>query len=63
MIGGVTRTLAAVAVLGLVAACGGKQPDHPPAQIIDLSTSTAELVRDFDAHSGEARFVTVLSPA
>jgi hypothetical protein len=51
-------------VLLAVAACGGKKAgDHPPAQIVDLTTSTAELTRDFDAHSGEARFVTTLSPA
>jgi hypothetical protein len=50
------------ALLAVQIACGGK-PDHPPAQIIDLTASTAELVRDFDAHSNEARFVTTLSPA
>jgi hypothetical protein len=59
MIVGVTRTLA---ILALITACGGSV-DHPPAQIVDLSTSTAELVRDFDAHASEARFVTVLSPS
>jgi hypothetical protein len=59
MIVRVTRTLA---VLALITACGGTA-DHPPAQIVDLSTSTAELVSDFDAHSAEARFVTVLSPS
>jgi hypothetical protein len=60
MIERVTRTLAlaAVALLG----CGSK-PDHPPAQIIDLTTSTQELLRDFDAHANEPRFVTILAPS
>jgi hypothetical protein len=55
---GVTRTLV---VLVALAACGGT-PTAPPAQIVDLSTSAAELRADFNAHSGEARFVTLLSP-
>ena len=54
----VTRTLV---VLVMLAACG-KAPSGEPAQIIDLSTSVAELRRDFDAHRGEARFVALLSP-
>lgn len=59
MISSVLRLLVVLAV-----ACGGKKTgDHPPAQIVDLTGSTAELTRDFDAHSGEARFVTTLSPA
>lgn len=63
MISLVIRVPVVLALLAL-AACGGKKTgDHPPAQIVDLSASTAELTRDFDAHSGEARFVTTLSPA
>jgi len=58
MLAGVTRTLV---VLVMLVACG-KAPSGQPAQIIDLSTSVAELRRDFDAHRGEARFVALLSP-
>jgi hypothetical protein len=50
-----------VVALALAAACS-KSPSEQPARIIDLSTSLEELRRDFDAHSGEARFVTLLSP-
>ena len=59
MLIGVTRTLA---VLLLLIACGSKEPSHPQAQIVDLSSSTAELRTDFNAHSAEPRFVTLLSP-
>ena len=58
MLIGVTRTLAVL----LVVACGSKEPSHPQAQIVDLSSSTAELRTDFNAHSAEPRFVTLLSP-
>lgn len=51
-----------VVALALVA-CSGKQADHPPAQIIDLTTSTAELIKDFDAHADEPRFVTIVAPS
>lgn len=54
----VTRTLV---VLAIVAACGST-PSGSPAQIVDISTSVADLRADFDAHRGEARFVTLLSP-
>ena len=54
----VTRTLVMLAVLG---ACG-KAPAGDPARIIDLSTSVAELRTEFDAHRGEPRFLTLLSP-
>jgi len=51
-----------VVLLALAAACS-KSASEQPAQIIDLSTSLAELQRDFDAHAGEIRFVTLLSPS
>jgi hypothetical protein len=54
-----TRTLALLIAL---AACGSKDASYPEAKIIDLSTSTLELQRDFDAHAGEARFVTIVAP-
>lgn len=38
------------------------QGTHPVATIVDLSTSVAELARDFDSHAGEPRFVMLLSP-
>jgi hypothetical protein len=50
-----------VVLLALVAACS-KSASEQPAQIVDLSTSLGDLRRDFDAHAGEARFVTLLSP-
>jgi len=53
----VTRWILAV----VLAACGSKAA-APEARIIDLSTSTAELQQDFDAHAGEARFVTLIAP-
>lgn len=62
MIAHVTIALGALAL----AACSSSRDDavgaHPAASIVDLSTSTAELARDFDAHAGEARFVMLLSP-
>lgn len=59
MLACVTRTLALLIAL---AACGSKETSYPEAKIIDLSTSTLELQRDFDAHAGEARFVTIVAP-
>lgn len=56
----VPRTLVLAA---LVLGCGSKAPDHPVAQIVDLTTSTQELLRDFDAHASEPRFVTILAPS
>jgi len=53
----VNRTLIVLAV----AACSAKET-YPPAQIIDLSSSVAELRADFDAHKAEPRFVTLVSP-
>lgn len=47
----------AVALAGCTAAS-----ERAPSAIVDLSTSTAELQRDFDAHAGEPRFVMLLSP-
>jgi predicted component of type VI protein secretion system len=52
-----------LAVALVLAACSSKQADHPPAQIIDLTTSTAELLKDFDAHAAEPRFVTIVAPS
>ncbi len=40
--------------------CGKKST--PEATIIDLSTSTAPLRNDFDAHADEPRFVTLIAP-
>jgi hypothetical protein len=40
------------------AAC--KAPPSEP--LIDLSSSLQPLREDFNAHSGEARFLTLLSP-
>jgi hypothetical protein len=52
-----------LALLIALAACGGsKDQSYPEAKIIDLSTSTAELQRDFDAHASEPRFVTIVAP-
>jgi hypothetical protein len=51
-----------VVVLATLAACG-KAPSGQPAQIVDLSTSLAELRQDFDAHAGEPRFLTLLAPS
>jgi hypothetical protein len=56
--GNVVRSLV---VLTVIAACT-KTPTESPATIVDLSTSTAELQRVFDAKAGEARFLTLLSP-
>lgn len=61
----VLRSLVVVAALALVLACKSENKphgEHAVAAIVDLSTSTAELARDFDAHAGEARFVMLLSP-
>jgi hypothetical protein len=47
----------------IVAACGkAPGPAAPPAQIVDLSSSIAELRHDFDAHRGEPRFVMLIAP-
>ena len=51
------RTLIVLAL----AACSAKET-YPEARIIDLSSSVAELRADFDAHKGEPRFVTLISP-
>jgi hypothetical protein len=53
----VLRTLL---VLALAACRGGET--YPPATIVDLSSSVAELRTDFDAHKAEPRFVTLVSP-
>jgi hypothetical protein len=58
----VVPTSAAVLFVIGASACG-KAPSEPPASIVDLSTSTAELARDFDARRGEPRFLALLSPA
>ena len=55
------RAMRTALVLALVAC--GKAPSGQPAQIVDLSTSLAELKRDFDAHAGEPRFLTLLAPS
>ena len=55
------RVMRTLAIVAAVAACGSA-PSGTPAQILDLSTSDAELRREFDAHSGEPRFVALLSP-
>lgn len=58
-----------VALVGLVGLAGlaglaacRRAPSGTPAEIVDLSTSLAALRRDFDAHAGEPRFVTLLAP-
>lgn len=58
------RSLAVMSMLALVGCKAEEKPqgEHPVAAIVDLSTSTAELARDFDAHAGEPRFVMLLSP-
>lgn len=54
---------ALVVLVMCVMACGKADPPAgPPAQIVDLSASFEELKRDFDAHRGEARFLTLLAP-
>ena len=54
-----------LALLIALAACGSKDAaaTYPEAKIIDLSTSTTELQRDFDAHADEPRFVTIVAPS
>lgn len=55
----------ALGVLAFVAGCKSADTthgEHAVAAIVDLSTSTADLARDFDAHAGEPRFVMLLSP-
>ncbi len=59
----VTRTLVAFTLALLLAACGRKEPEFQVAQIVDLTTSTTELLRDFDAHASEPRFVTIVAPS
>jgi hypothetical protein len=34
---------------------------HPP-KLVDLSASLEPIRAEFDAHAGEARFLTLLSP-
>jgi hypothetical protein len=43
-----------------LAACSKPPPATPPP-VVDLPTLD-DFVRDFDAHAGEARFLTLLSP-
>ncbi len=48
-------------ILGLI---GCKSvPAASEAEIVDLSTSIDALRADFNAHQGEARFLTLLSPS
>jgi hypothetical protein len=44
--------------LVLLAACHASAP----AGLVDVSASLEPVKRDFDAHAGEARFLTLLSP-
>ena len=53
----VTRSL-----LALFASLGACKGADESARIIDLTASLETLRVDFDAHRGEARFLTLLSP-
>ena len=55
-----TRTLL---VLALAACSSNSAATYPEAQIVDLSTSTTELQREFDAHAGEPRFIAIVAPS
>lgn len=44
-----------VALVVLLAACKS-------ASVVDLGSSLEPVQHEFDAHAGEARFVTLLSP-
>jgi hypothetical protein len=56
------RVTRALVVLCVVAGCS--RPADPPApEIIDLSASIEPFRREFDAHRGEARFLTLLAPS
>jgi hypothetical protein len=41
----------------VLAACS-----RPPHGLVDVSASLDAIKTDFDAHAGEARFLTLLSP-
>jgi hypothetical protein len=53
----VPRSLAAFALV----ACS-RAPHGEPVKIVDLSPSLDAIRTEFDAHAGEARFLTLLSP-
>lgn len=67
MIAAMKRVLAALVALS---ACSAEPAGPPPlaptpaatASLTDLSTSLAALQADFNAHRGETRFLTLLSP-
>ena len=54
------RTLALAAVA--VVACASKNAPPPPAPLTDVSTSLEAARTTFNAHVGEPRFLTLLSP-
>jgi len=54
----------ALVVVGIVASCHKAEPRlAPEAPIVDLSTSLEAFRSEFNAHRGEARFLTLLSPS
>lgn len=57
---GVIRSLLVIASL---ASCSKPDETVAPPRIVELSASIEPLRRDFDAHRGEARFLTLLSPS
>jgi hypothetical protein len=47
------------ALLVLAAACSAAKA---PSTVVDATASSDAIRADFDAHAGEARFLTLLSP-
>lgn len=62
MIEDVARWLVGSLMLAAFVVACGRAPSGTPAEIVELSTSVEALRRDFDAHAGEPRFVTMLAP-
>lgn len=51
----------ALALAGLAAACD-RQPPPPPPALVDLDASLEPVRASFNAHRGQARFLTLLAP-
>jgi hypothetical protein len=52
----------ALVVAGLAAACDRPAPPTAAPALVDLDASLEPVRADFNAHRGQARFLTLLAP-